>query len=153
MSIITRAKELINSFGKEETIIYFEKEIEKLGEPKSFEDMCKLSGFETAIKYIKEELEQEIENLIMENKKQQVQIINPTQDNYVYALTFTPSIYESAYATISLHKTIEGAEKAKGLFIEEQEREFIEIHGEEFAKTNEFDYACDYNIEKIEILD
>lgn len=43
-SIINKAKELIDSVGKEEAVKVFEKKIEELGEPKNFEEICKLSG-------------------------------------------------------------------------------------------------------------
>lgn len=56
MSVIDRAKRLIELVGKEEAIKVFEKEIEDFGEPKNFQDICKLSGLETAIQYIKGEL-------------------------------------------------------------------------------------------------
>lgn len=56
MSVIKRAKRLIELVGKEEAIKIFQKEIQEFGEPKNFSDSCKLSGLETAIKYIKGEL-------------------------------------------------------------------------------------------------
>ena len=56
MTIIDKAKELIDSVGKDEAIKFFEKQIEELGEPKNFGDICKLSGCETAIQFIKGEL-------------------------------------------------------------------------------------------------
>lgn len=55
-SVIKYAKELIDSVGKEEAIKVFEKRILELGKPKSFEETCKLSGWETAIQYIKGEI-------------------------------------------------------------------------------------------------
>ena len=85
--------------------------------------------------------------------KQPVQIINPTSDNYVYAFTFSGCIYESSYTTISLHRTRKGAANAMKKFKEEQKRDFIETYGEEYAKNNNYDYACGYDIEKIEILE
>ena len=54
MSVISRSKELINNIGKEEAIKVIQLEIDELGEPKNFQDICKLSGLETAIKYITE---------------------------------------------------------------------------------------------------
>lgn len=56
MSVISRAQELIERVGKEEAIKVFEKEIQELGRPKNFEEICMLSGKETAIQYIKGEL-------------------------------------------------------------------------------------------------
>lgn len=56
MSVITKAKELIETVGKEDTIKMLEKKIEELGEPKNFEEICKLSGLETALNYVKGEI-------------------------------------------------------------------------------------------------
>ena len=56
MSVITKAKELIETFGKEDAIKMLEKKIEELGEPKNFEEICKLSGLETALNYVKGEI-------------------------------------------------------------------------------------------------
>jgi len=55
-TVISLAKELIASIGKEEAIKVFEKKIVDLGEPKNFEDMCVISGYEIAIAYIKDEI-------------------------------------------------------------------------------------------------
>ena len=55
-TVITYAKELIESVGKEEAIKVFEKRIEDFGEPKDFDGICKVSGWEVAIQYIKEEI-------------------------------------------------------------------------------------------------
>ncbi len=52
-TIIQYAKELVESVGKEEAIKVFEKRIEDMGEPKNFQDICILSGWETAIEFIK----------------------------------------------------------------------------------------------------
>ena len=56
ITVIDKAKELIESVGKEEAIKVFEKRIEELGHPKNFEEVCKLSGLETAIQFIKGEI-------------------------------------------------------------------------------------------------
>ena len=56
MSVITKAKELIERVGKEDAIKMLEKKIEELGEPKNFEEICKLSGLETALNYVKGEI-------------------------------------------------------------------------------------------------
>jgi len=55
-TVIQYAKELIESVGREEAIKVFEKRIEELGKPKNFEEVCKLSGWETAIQFIKGEI-------------------------------------------------------------------------------------------------
>jgi len=55
-SVIAYAKELIETVGKEEAIKVFENRIKDMGVPKNFEELCKLSGWETAIQYIKGEI-------------------------------------------------------------------------------------------------
>ena len=55
-TVIEYAKELIGSVGVEEAIKVFEKRIEELGQPKNFKEVCKLSGWETAIQFIKGEI-------------------------------------------------------------------------------------------------
>ena len=52
ITVIDKAKELVNSIGKEEAIKFFQNEIEKFGKPKNFAEMCKITGFETAIEFI-----------------------------------------------------------------------------------------------------
>ena len=51
-TIFQHARELIESHGKEYAIAEYEKRIKELGEPKDFGEVCKLSGYETAIEYI-----------------------------------------------------------------------------------------------------
>ena len=55
-TIIGKAKELIESVGKDEAIKFFEDKISKLGKPKDFEELCIMSGWETAIDFIKGEI-------------------------------------------------------------------------------------------------
>lgn len=52
-TVIKYAKELIDTIGEEEAIKVFEKRISDLGTPKNFEELCKVSGWEIAIEYIK----------------------------------------------------------------------------------------------------
>lgn len=52
-SVISKAKELVEEFGDDYAIKYFQDKIDYIGIPKNFEEICKLSGFETAINYIK----------------------------------------------------------------------------------------------------
>lgn len=56
MSVITKAKELVEAVGKEEAIKLLEKKIKDLGEPKNFKEICILSGWETALNYVKGEI-------------------------------------------------------------------------------------------------
>lgn len=55
-TVIDEAKELIEKVGKEQAIEYFEERIIAIGQPKSFLDVCKISGNKTAIAYIKGEI-------------------------------------------------------------------------------------------------
>lgn len=52
-TVIKYAKELISEHGKEYAIRVFESRIKSMGNPKNFEETCKLSGWEVAIQYIK----------------------------------------------------------------------------------------------------
>lgn len=54
MTIIEKAKELIQSHGKDYAISYFADKITALGEPKNFSEICKLSGWSIAVKYMVE---------------------------------------------------------------------------------------------------
>lgn len=52
MSVIQRAKKLIEEVGAEEAIRIFETQIAELEDSNSFEDMCRVAGLETAIEFI-----------------------------------------------------------------------------------------------------
>jgi hypothetical protein len=54
MSVISRAKELVKHLGKDKAIEVLQAEIEKYNKPYSFEDICLMSGKQTAIDFIKE---------------------------------------------------------------------------------------------------
>ena len=53
-TVIGKAKELIKSVGKDKAIEFFQKRIDLIGEPKTFQDICDMSGNETAVSYIKD---------------------------------------------------------------------------------------------------
>jgi hypothetical protein len=53
VTIIDKAKELILALGDEKAIAFFQKRINEIGEPKNFQDVCRISGNETAIDFIK----------------------------------------------------------------------------------------------------
>lgn len=53
MTVIGKARELIEEVGHEKAITFSQKKIDDLGTPKSFQDECNISGWETAIDYIK----------------------------------------------------------------------------------------------------
>tara|TARA_R110000772_G_scaffold3193_5_gene11559 strand:+ start:5352 stop:6185 length:834 start_codon:yes stop_codon:yes gene_type:complete len=53
MTIIGKAKELVEQHGEEYAIEFFENRINEIGDPKSFQDVCNISGNETAIQWIK----------------------------------------------------------------------------------------------------
>lgn len=50
-TVIKYAKELVETVGKEKAIEVFENRIKEKGEPKNFEDICKISGWEVAINF------------------------------------------------------------------------------------------------------
>ena len=52
MTVIHKANELISEQGKEAAIKYFQDKIDDLGKSRDFSELCKISGFETAIDYI-----------------------------------------------------------------------------------------------------
>ena len=52
-TVIGKAKELIEEVGNEKAIAFFQKRIDDIGEPKNFQDVCNISGNETAIDFIK----------------------------------------------------------------------------------------------------
>ena len=56
MTVIDKAKELLESHGEEYAIKFFENRINEIGEPKSFQDICNISGNETAIQWLKGEI-------------------------------------------------------------------------------------------------
>jgi len=56
VTVISKAKELIETVGSEKAIEFFQEIIDSIGEPKSFDDVCNISGNECAIKYIKDEM-------------------------------------------------------------------------------------------------
>lgn len=53
MSVIKRANELVEDYGKEYAIKHFQDKITAMGEPKNFEELCRKSGWEIAIEHIK----------------------------------------------------------------------------------------------------
>lgn len=55
-TVIKFAKELVSEKGEDEAIKIFENRIKELGTPKNFEEVCKVSGWEIAIQYIKDEI-------------------------------------------------------------------------------------------------
>lgn len=52
-TVISKAKELIEEVGTEKAIAFFQKRIDDIGEPKNFQDICNISGNQTAIDFIK----------------------------------------------------------------------------------------------------
>ena len=52
-TIYSEALRLKEELGKEKAIEFFENKIKGYGEPKNFADICKISGYETAIEIIK----------------------------------------------------------------------------------------------------
>jgi hypothetical protein len=56
VTVIDKAKELIKEVGTEKAIAFFQKRIDDIGEPKNFQDICNISGNETAIDFIKSKM-------------------------------------------------------------------------------------------------
>lgn len=52
LSIVGKARLLVESHGKEYAINFYKNKIEELGAPKNFEDVCTLAGYETAIEWL-----------------------------------------------------------------------------------------------------
>lgn len=52
-TVISKAKELLETEGKEIAINFFQVRIDEIGEPKNFQDICNISGSEVAIEWIK----------------------------------------------------------------------------------------------------
>lgn len=55
-TVIGKANELVVQHGKEYAIKYFQDKIDEMGKPKDFGELCKQSGWVTAIKHIKGEI-------------------------------------------------------------------------------------------------
>lgn len=53
ITVIGKAKQLIEEVGHEEAIKHFEDRIMEMGEPKNFQDVCNITGLEVAIDFIK----------------------------------------------------------------------------------------------------
>ncbi|QHB38773.1 hypothetical protein HWC92_gp14 [Flavobacterium phage vB_FspS_morran9-1] len=51
-TVISKAKELLETEGKEKAIEFFENRIKEIGEPKNFQEVCNISGNKIAIKWI-----------------------------------------------------------------------------------------------------
>jgi hypothetical protein len=51
-TVISKAKELMEEVGTEKAIAFFQERIDLIGEPKNFQDVCNISGNETAIDFI-----------------------------------------------------------------------------------------------------
>lgn len=56
MTIIDKAKELLAEHGKEYAIKFFKDRIKQIGTPQSFQDICNISGNETAIEWLKNKI-------------------------------------------------------------------------------------------------
>jgi hypothetical protein len=57
VTVIDKAKELISEVGEKQAIAYFEDRINKIGTPFTFEMVCRVSGLETAIDFIKNRID------------------------------------------------------------------------------------------------
>lgn len=57
MTVIDKAQSLIKEQGHKKAIIFFKKRIDDIGIPKSFQDVCNISGNEVAIEFINNDYE------------------------------------------------------------------------------------------------
>ena len=48
MTVIDKAKELLEAEGSEKAILFFEERIKEIGDPKCFQDVCNISGNKVA---------------------------------------------------------------------------------------------------------
>ena len=70
----------------------------------------------------------------------------------VYAFLYNSCIYESAYATMSLHKTRKGAEMAMAFHKAEKEKEHWDIYNRpDDYYTSPFGEHEDWRVEEIEV--
>jgi hypothetical protein len=80
------------------------------------------------------------------------------KNEYIYAFMYCPCIHESAYGTVSLHRTESGANAAMELDKEQQRKE----HEESYSSVSkdildtlyvEFGTFEDWKVDKITLLD
>ena len=71
----------------------------------------------------------------------------------VYAFNYCDCIYESSYATVSLHRTPEGAEKAMNIHKEEKRKFFLKLYEDEDDNDIEFGEFEAWCVEPVEILE
>lgn len=57
-TVICKPKELMTEVGNEKAIEYFQKRIDEIGKPKNFQEVCNISGLETAIAFIENKIGQ-----------------------------------------------------------------------------------------------
>lgn len=72
--------------------------------------------------------------------------------NTIYAFNYCPCIHESAWATISLHYSEEGAIKAMNEHKEEKREEFDDMYKEEEELSFEFGTFEDWYVGPVPIL-
>lgn len=56
LTVIDKAKELLEKEGKGKAIAFFEERIKDIGNPKNFQEVCNIAGNKTAIKWIKDQI-------------------------------------------------------------------------------------------------
>ena len=71
----------------------------------------------------------------------------------VYAFKYCCCVYESQYATISLHRTEEGAQKAMNIHKEEKRKFFLKLYEDEDDNDIEFGEFEAWCVEPVEILE
>ena len=71
-------------------------------------------------------------------------------ENKIYAFLYCPNIYESAWATMSLHYSKEGAEKAMEEHKQKELEEWNQLYDEDEVDFK-FGECEDWKVEKIKI--
>lgn len=71
----------------------------------------------------------------------------------VYAFKYCDCVYESSYATISLHRSKEGADKAMEAHKLERKEWYDKLYADEEDDDTSFTDFEDWLVEPVEILD
>ena len=97
---------------------------------------------------LKEEIKQKLKSLEIETTPSCLGAVS----GCLYAFLYNSCIHESSWATVSLHYSKEGAEKA----MQEHKQKALDEFNEMYANDNEFDFKFaeheDWRVEPVEVL-
>ena len=86
------------------------------------------------------------------NDPQKTQLNIGTVSDCLYAFRYNSCVHENSYATVSLHYSKEGAEKA----MQEHKQKELDDFNERYADDNEFDFKFgeheDWYVKTVEVL-